>query len=63
MNENASRLVLVAQEYAGTSSSTLVHVYHPSTSWPAENDEKRMRYVTLAFVPGYGVYLSSNLRA
>ncbi|KAF2623212.1 cystathionine gamma-synthase [Macroventuria anomochaeta] len=54
MNRNAQHLVSVLGSFAGTSSSTLTHIYYPSTCWSRENYEARMRTATAEFVSGYG---------
>jgi cystathionine gamma-synthase len=54
MNRNASHLVSVMQPYVGTPSTTLTHVYYPSTCWSRKNYQERMRYLTPEFTPGYG---------
>jgi cystathionine gamma-synthase len=54
MNRNAQHLVSVMNPFAGAPSSTLTHVYYPSTCWSRENYEARMRAPTAEFTPGYG---------
>lgn len=54
MNRNALHLVSVLSAFAGTPSSTLMHVYYPSTCWSRENYKACMRNATAEFVPGYG---------
>ncbi|KAF4998421.1 hypothetical protein FDECE_11795 [Fusarium decemcellulare] len=54
MNRNAQHLVSVLSPYASSVSSTLTHVYYPSTCWSRENYEARMRTATPDFTPGYG---------
>ncbi|KAF2126172.1 PLP-dependent transferase [Dothidotthia symphoricarpi CBS 119687] len=54
MNRNAQHLVSVLSPLAGTLSSTLTHVYYPSTCWSRANYEARMRTATPDFTPGYG---------
>lgn len=54
MNRNAQHLVSLLNPIAGTSSSTLLRVYYPSTCWSRTNYEARMRKVTPGFTAGYG---------
>lgn len=54
MNRNAQHLVSILSPYAASASSTLTHVYYPSTCWSRENYEARMRTATPEFTPGYG---------
>lgn len=55
MNRNAEHLVTALQPYAGASSSTLTHVYYPSTCpWSQRNYKAFMRETTPECTPGYG---------
>ncbi|KAF2184926.1 cystathionine gamma-synthase [Zopfia rhizophila CBS 207.26] len=54
MNRNAQHLVSVLNPFAGAPSSTLTHIYYPSTCWSRANYESRMRTGTAEFTPGYG---------
>lgn len=54
MNRNAQHLVSVLSPFAGAPSSTLTHIYYPSTCWSRANYEAHMRATTAEFTPGYG---------
>ncbi|KAL8642999.1 MAG: hypothetical protein Q9226_008442 [Calogaya cf. arnoldii] len=54
MNQTAQYLVNLLQQYALRPSSTLTHVYYPSTCWSVANYQDRMRHDTAEFRPGYG---------
>lgn len=54
MNKSAQHVVSVISPFAGAPSSTLTHVYYPSTCWSRANYEARMRIATADFTPGYG---------
>ncbi|KAF4629859.1 hypothetical protein G7Y89_g8291 [Cudoniella acicularis] len=54
MNRNANILVSSLLSYTSASSSTLTHVYYPSTCWSRSNYEARMRHATPDFASGYG---------
>ncbi|KAL8704245.1 MAG: hypothetical protein Q9201_002591 [Fulgogasparrea decipioides] len=54
MNQTALYLVSLLQCYALTPSSTLTHVYYPSTCWSLANYQDRMRLDSPEFTPGFG---------
>ncbi|KAB8245369.1 cystathionine gamma-synthase [Aspergillus flavus] len=54
MNRNAQHLVSILLPFANAPSSTLTHIYYPSTCWSRRNYEARMRADTADFTPGYG---------
>lgn len=54
MNQTAQYLVALLQQYVLRPSSTLTHVYYPSTCWSLANYQNRMRRDTADFTPGFG---------